>query len=327
MEPAQFYGTVDGYTLIQEIGFGVTARVFKAEKEGKMFALKLINETKKTRIETNKKALLQEAKVLQSIQHPNIIKLKDFGENATLIKKDGTEEQVVYVVLELAEGGEMLDYMDKGGFSDDICRYFFRQLVDALESCHNKHFCHRDIKTENLLLDKDFNLLLVDFGFTIPQGGKDGNGLLTTILGTEYCMAPEVLKGNYNGTKVDIFALGVTLFFMRTAKTPFTVAKVTDSYFKLIIDDKLDKFWSYHYRGRAAGINYFGQDFISLVNQMLSIDPSKRPTIQQIKAHPWYKKQAASPADIAEHFTAMRPFVEQRVAFRNQQSSKNSSFC
>ena len=80
---------------------------------------------------------------------------------------------------------------------------------------HNQGLAHRDLKCENIFLDEKFNLILADFGFAGPIQGKDGEGKLKSIIGTEGYMAPEIiLKKPYVGSQVDIFALGVVLFIM-----------------------------------------------------------------------------------------------------------------
>ncbi len=103
---------------------------------------------------------------MSSIQHPNVICLKDFKNDGQKIKKDGTSIDISYAVLELAQGGTLFDYVYyTGGFSEAECRYFFRQMIDGLEACHNEGVTHRDLKPENILLDENFNIKIADFGW------------------------------------------------------------------------------------------------------------------------------------------------------------------
>jgi serine/threonine protein kinase len=100
---------------------------------------------------------------------------------------------VIYIVLELATGGELFDYVAIGGrYSEEVCRFYFRQLIDGLYYVHSNGVTHRDLKPENLLYDGDFNLKIADFGFAAPLYGRDGSGFLKTRLGTESYMAPEI---------------------------------------------------------------------------------------------------------------------------------------
>jgi len=80
---------------------------------------------------------------------------------------------------------------------------------------HSNGASHRDLKPENIMLDSDFNVKIVDFGFAAPLGGRTGTGYLHTFLGTDKYMAPEIHAGNgYQGHEVDLFALGIILFIM-----------------------------------------------------------------------------------------------------------------
>ena len=80
---------------------------------------------------------------------------------------------------------------------------------------HQAGFAHRDLKPENLLFTDDFDLKIADFGFSTLLAGKDGSGLLKTVLGTEGYMAPEIqMKAPYSGVQVDLFAASIILFIM-----------------------------------------------------------------------------------------------------------------
>lgn len=133
---------------------------------------------------------------------------------------------------------EYLSTMGKG-FSEEVSRHYFHQLVDSLEYLHNsQEIVHRDLKIENLLLDKNYQLKLADFGLSIKKHGNLGTGIMYSRVGTRNYMAPEVLeKRPYRGTSVDIFALGVILFTMATGTMPFEQqASIDDSLYQYIVD-------------------------------------------------------------------------------------------
>lgn len=113
--------------------------------------------------------------------------------------KGDKEREVDYIALELAQGGELFDFISNSGpFNEKTARYFFHQFMDGLNYCHQSGVCHRDLKPENLLLDAAFDIKIADFGFSAPMLGtaKDdkGNytGLCKTALGTSSYMAPEI---------------------------------------------------------------------------------------------------------------------------------------
>lgn len=105
------------------------------------------------------------------------------------------------MVLELAQGGELFDFVALGGrLPEGIARFYFAQLIGTLKYAHDKGVAHRDLKPENIMLDRSFNMKIVDFGFAAPINGRDGSGLLQTQLGTHSYMAPEIHSGSpYEG--------------------------------------------------------------------------------------------------------------------------------
>ena len=108
----------------------------------------------------------------------------------------------------------MFDYTNLRPFNESTARFYFRQLIDAVEYLHSNGVVNRDLKLENLLLDINYNLKVADFGFCAPAEGRDGSGRLKTDLGTDIYKAPEVGKSAYDGVKVDIYNCGVILFMM-----------------------------------------------------------------------------------------------------------------
>ena len=96
-------------------------------------------------------------------------------------KKNGSSEKRYYIALEIAEGGELFDYIASGGrFPEPLARYYFKQFMDGLSHVHGSKITHRDLKPENLFLDGNYNLKIADFGFAAPLEGRDGRGSLRT---------------------------------------------------------------------------------------------------------------------------------------------------
>jgi serine/threonine protein kinase len=143
---------------------------------------------------------MTEVQAMAVLEHENIIKQIEFGVG-TYEKTSGKTLEVQYIVLELAIGGELFDFVAiSGRFTEPYARYFFKQFISGLQYCHEQGIAHRDLKPENLLLDKNFTLKVADFGFAAPIEGRDGSGNLTTKLGTMNYMAPEIhLDQPYQG--------------------------------------------------------------------------------------------------------------------------------
>lgn len=136
----------------------------------------------------------QEIDATAELEHKNIVKYHEFKEEANLTTKKGEAKRVAYIVQELVEGGELFDYIiDDGAFSEPIVKHFAKQLLQGLLHIYTRGFSHRDLKPENLLLDSDYNIKIVDFGFACKLDARDGSGFSHSVVGTPGYMAPEVL--------------------------------------------------------------------------------------------------------------------------------------
>ena len=130
-----------------------------------------------------------------------------------------------YVVLKLASHGCLCNILSESGrFSEPVARYYMKQLLEGLDHCHYSGITHRDLKADNLLLDENYDLKIADFGFAGPNSGSNGTGLHKSQVGTKRYMAPEITTSTkgYRGPPADLFAVGVLLFVMVTARFPFT---------------------------------------------------------------------------------------------------------
>jgi serine/threonine protein kinase len=198
--------------------------------------------------------------------------------------------------LELVQGGELFDFVAlTGAYKEDVARYYFRQLIEGLDSVHQKGITHRDLKPENILYDADFNLKIADFGFAASMDGRDGSYLQRTILGTFGYMAPEIFLqrhahyGKYNGAQVDLFASAIILFIMVAGHPPFSRADPnSDKFYHKIFVNRPEIFWDLNCSGKKRGLAYFSQEFKNLITNMLQYDPTHRLSLEEIKSHPWY---------------------------------------
>jgi serine/threonine protein kinase len=271
--------TIDNYKLQNTLGSGSFSKVKLAKDEkGNEVALKIMKRESGDSGKELQDLFNNEVAFLKKLDHPNIIKLMGYSNKAVANKRDGTSLNINYMALEYCSHGEIFDYIaETGAFKETIARYYFHQLIDALEYMHTKGYAHRDLKPENLLLDGDFNLKLADFGFATES--KTSN----SRKGTFGYMAPEVLaKKQYKAQEADLFAAGIILFVMITQHSPFTQADPTDRYYKLISQGRWEQFW-----------NIYGQDTISdtfkdLFQKMMSYNPKDRLSLEEVKQHPWF---------------------------------------
>jgi len=211
---------------------------------------------------------------MSTLSHPIFVNLIEYSKEGILEKSNGEKKAVIYIVLELATGGELFDYVaTTGKFAERIARFYFKQILDGLDYCHQKGVTHRDLKPENVLYDQYFNLKIADFGFAAPLAGRDGSGTLKTKLGTESYMAPEIhMRKAYNGASVDLFATGIILFIMVTQHPPFTRAEPSDPFYRLLCANRADLFWKAHSKNKPEG--FFSEDFKALITSMLMLDPA-----------------------------------------------------
>lgn len=242
-----------------------------------------------------KKNLENEAKNLRSVQHTNVINFHEFRLDGSKNKQEKSKK-CNYLVMEYAEKGEMFEYLKLNkGLYVQVARYYFKQLINAVEAIHQKNICHRDIKIDNILLDSNYHLKLADFEFSALI--KDDNNLFLKHfdkLGTISYMAPEFYymkttseSNNVSGTihrgdQVDIFACGVVLFTLVYGILPFQYAKIHDSYYKYLYNESTqDKFFI---RKELKYINTpLYESTNKLITKMLCPYPEQRATIEQIK--------------------------------------------
>lgn len=189
------------YQMLSTLGEGNTSKVYLAQtlEEPKYYvAIKILREEFLARDEDSRKAVANEVYILQALKHPNIIKILEFGENGTVLKPSGRSlTGLVFIVLEFVSGGLLFDLCQLlGGLGEDGGRFFFRQMIDSIEYMHSKNVAHRDLKLENILVDRDLNLKVADFGYA----SFVNEALMSSYRGTFTYMAPEIKEGKkYNG--------------------------------------------------------------------------------------------------------------------------------
>uniref|UniRef100_UPI003AACBAE4 SNF related kinase b n=1 Tax=Centroberyx gerrardi TaxID=166262 RepID=UPI003AACBAE4 len=253
------------YHLGRTLGRGHFAVVKLARHvtTGQLVAVKMIDKTKLDVMATSH--LLQEVRCMKLVQHPNVVRLYEVIDTPTTL----------YLVMELAEGGDLYDYIlrHEGGVAERTAKRHFAQIVRAVAYCHQLHVVHRDLKPENVVFfPQQGAVKLTDFGFSnLFQPGK----MLATSCGSLAYSAPEILLGEeYDAPAVDIWSLGVILYMLVCGVPPFQ--ETNDSETLVMILDC-----------RYSVPEHVSDDCRDLISRMLQKDPSRRASLEEIEAHVW----------------------------------------
>ncbi|KAL1998268.1 hypothetical protein VTN02DRAFT_6496 [Thermoascus thermophilus] len=256
--------SVGNYTLGRLIGKGSFGKVYLATH-------KLTNGSKVVLKSSNKEDgnLAREIHHHRQFLHPHIARLYEVI----------VTEKLVWLVLEYCPGDELYNYLLRHGpLPVEKVKRIFAQLVGAVAYVHRKSCVHRDLKLENILLDKHENVKLCDFGFTREYEGKAS--YLQTFCGTICYSAPEMLRGEkYAGEKVDVWSLGIILYALLAGELPYD--EDDDQVTKTRILTEEPKF-----------DDKFPEDARSLISSLLSKRPLLRPTLDDILAHPFLAEHA-----------------------------------
>lgn len=303
------------FKLLRTLGTGANSKVKLGQHKdtGALYAVKILKKGNPNLDSKFLELVMTEVETMSKLSHPNIVNLVEYSKEAFVEKSDGTKYPVICIALELATGGELFDFVAlTGRYSENIARFYFKQLLDGLDYCHQHGVAHRDLKPENVLYDQHFNLKIADFGFAAPISGRDGTGFCRTKLGTESYMAPEIhARRPYIGTSVDLFACAIILFIMVTQHPPFTRAEPNDPFYRLLCANRADLFWKAHSKNKPNGLEFFSEEFRNLITAMLQFDPAHRPTMAEIKAHPWVNGTVPTLGEIQAEFKLRYQHIEQ----------------
>lgn len=200
---------VGSWLITEEIGDGGHAFVFKGLRGDETAAVKML---KPSACEDNIRRRFElEADTLATLRHPNIVGFRDY------IEQDGYH----YLVLEYMDAGGIDTLLDAGPLSLEIALPIFDQVLQGIAHAHAFGFIHRDIKPNNVLLNRHGEAKIADFGIAKALGGGTNLTRRGFILGTSVYMAPEYLTSAECDEKTDVYALGVTLYEMTTGRRPF----------------------------------------------------------------------------------------------------------
>lgn len=252
------------YRFKNEIGTGNFSKVKLAHHllTKEKVAVKIIDKTKldaKTR-----KMLNREIRTMDMLSHPALIRLYEVAETVSGI----------FLFMEYAPGGELYAKLSEDGcYNEDQARPIFAQIASAVSYMHDRFFIHRDIKAENVFFVDQYKVKLGDFGFATQVDKIDQH--LNTFCGSPPYAAPELFEDDhYYGPSVDIWALGILLYFMVTGQMPFN-GKTVPTIKHAILD------------GSFELPEYLSQECMDLISGILRRKPLLRLTLQQMQESPW----------------------------------------
>ena len=257
----------DEYLLGETLGQGAFGTVRKAVH-------KITNQERAIKIlkkrQQDERKLFLEVNILSKLAHPNIMEIYEFYE----------DKANFYIVSELCKGGELFDKItEKGYFKEAEACPIMLQLVSAICYSHSNNIVHRDLKPENIMLDivKESSpiIKLIDWG-----GARyfSKNKKMSTIKGTPYYIAPEVIKEVY-AEKCDIWSLGVIFYVLLCGYPPFN----GDTDIEIMQNVQKGKF---QFPVEEWGV--ISKEAKDLITKMLTYEPSKRISAKEVLLHPWF---------------------------------------
>ena len=244
---------------------GSTCRIFKAviPETNESVAVKEMKLTEK-----NRKTLIDETRLMASLNHANIIKF--YGAHMV--------DDMLWIIMEYMDGGSLTNVATFCEVQEPHIAYFAREVLKALDYMHKHKMIHRDIKTDNVLLKENGEVRLADFGYAARL--ESGSETRKSIVGTPYWMAPEVIKSQPYSYQVDIWSLGVMCRELAEGEPPYVDSPPMKALF-LIANNGICEI-----RDKEAR----SKEFLDFLDLCLNMDPEKRPTAEALLKHPFISK-------------------------------------
>lgn len=259
--------TLEDFEMIKTIGTGTFGRVCLCrDGSGAFHAMKILEISDVIRLKQVEHVKNEKAILLQ-VQHPFIIRMSWTHHDATCL----------YMLFEYVSGGELFTYLRNAGrFTSATGAFYAAEIVLALEYLHRMHVVYRDLKPENLLLDREGHLKITDFGFA-----KKLHDRTWTLCGTPEYLAPEIIQSKGHNRAVDWWALGVLIYEMLAGYPPYFDDNPFAIYEK-ILAGKVE--WPRH-------IDPVAKDLIKklLVNDRTKRLGSMKNGAEDVKRHRWFK--------------------------------------
>lgn len=260
--------SIGNYNLKTKIGQGSFATVWKAENiyAKKDVAIKIVDNSSLEN-EESKNRFIREISIIKQMDHPFICKLFEIINTP----------KFTYLVMEYAESGSILTFINKiGRLPEPQARRYFSQLLSGIEYLHNeKQVAHRDLKAENVLLDRNMNIRLIDFGLSNVFSFEKPE--LRSSCGSPAYASPEMVRGMPYTKMADIWSAGVLLYAIVTGQLPFE-------------DDNLSTLLQKIAFTEPEYPSFLSPQLVDLLKKILTKSSDQRLSIHKIKAHPWFSQ-------------------------------------
>ncbi|KAL0414438.1 UNVERIFIED_CONTAM: CBL-interacting serine/threonine-protein kinase [Sesamum radiatum] len=262
---------LEKYQLSRLLGRGSFAKVYlgrSLDNSDAEVAIKVIDKAATVDAAMEPRILREVSAMRRLHHHPNILELYEVM--ATKSK--------IYLVMELAPGGELFAKLSRcRRFSEPTARRYFQQVVSALRFCHQNGVFHRDIKPQNLLLDKNGLLKITDFGLSALSEQKR-DGLIYTACGTPAYTAPEVVyRKGYDGEKADAWSCGVLLYVFLVGCLPFD-------------DSNLSNMYRAMHRRAFEFPDWVSKSARIVIYRLMDPNPNTRLSLDELVKLSWFKK-------------------------------------
>ncbi|KAL9116183.1 MAG: hypothetical protein Q9227_000554 [Pyrenula ochraceoflavens] len=328
------------YVLGQTLGEGEFGKVKLGwKKDGSVqVAIKLIRRESVQSNPSRLPKIYREIAILRELSHPNIVRLHEMVET----------DRHIGIILEYASGGELFDYiLNHRYLKDPAARRLFAQLVSGVGYLHKKGIVHRDLKLENLLLDRNRNIIITDFGFAntfnpadelgedveyslsnrdvvrklrldrVDDKGMRRGDLMQTSCGSPCYAAPELVvsDGLYTGRKVDVWSCGVILYAMLAGYLPFDDDPANPE------GDNINLLYKYITTTPLTFPEYVTPHARDLLRRILVPDPRKRADLFEVARHSWLNEYHHVVSHITSSTTNIADIANSTVPAENNQEA------
>ncbi|KAI8799361.1 kinase-like domain-containing protein [Cladochytrium replicatum] len=253
------------YTKVKKIGQGASGTVYVARdnRSSERVAIKLMDLAAQPR----KDLIVNEILIMKESQHPNIVNFKD----SFLMRGD------LWIVMELMEAGPLNEIIEKTTMTDGQIATICQETLKGLSHLHSRQIIHRDIKSDNVLLDISGNVKITDFGYCAkltPERGKRA-----TMVGTPFWMAPEVVKQKDYGPKVDVWSLGIMAIEMVESEPPYFDEEPLKALYLIVTNGT----------PTLKNPEKLSTVFKNFLGRCLEVDVPKRASADELLSHPLFR--------------------------------------